>query len=269
MEARGHLRLDPGPGPQEDVQVQGQRDCPHRCARGIRLRRRALLGGLGQARRGHRLRDRADEDRPPPGHQAAQRLQVRAEPGRHRGLCGLRRPVRARATPWTGPCWPSSPTSSSRPPRRSRATTTPGPCRSPRASSGTSPTTTWSSSRTAPTVPPARSSRRPCWPPWRPAWTPCCASSRRSCRSPRRKSGAGGAPVRCTAPHGRPPSAIDGDTTLLATVGDRPQRHPQGQVRGQGQAAHRGALRDHHGLGGPHHPAEGRPGRPQGCGQRP
>ena len=32
----------------------------------------------------------------------------------------------------------------SRPPRRSRTTTTPGPCRSPRASSGTSPTTTWS-----------------------------------------------------------------------------------------------------------------------------
>ena len=90
VEARGHLRLDPGPGPEEDVQVQGQRDCAHRCARGVRLGRRPLLGGLGQARRGHRLRDRADEDRPPPGHQAAQRLQVRPEPGRHRGLGGFR-----------------------------------------------------------------------------------------------------------------------------------------------------------------------------------
>ena len=39
--------------------------------------------------RRHGLRDRADEDRPPPGHQAAERLQVRAEPGRHRELGGL------------------------------------------------------------------------------------------------------------------------------------------------------------------------------------
>ena len=46
-------------------------------------------------------------------------------------------------------------------------------------------------------------------------------------------------------------------------------RHPQGQVRGQGQAAHRGALRDHHGVGVADHAAEGRPGRPQGRGQRP
>ncbi len=49
----------------------------------------------------------------------------------------------------------------------------------------------------------------------------------------------------------------------------RAQRHPQGQVRGQGQAAHRGAVRDDHGLGVPHDAAEGRPRRPQGRGQRP
>ena len=60
----------------------------------VRLRRGPLLGRLGQARRGHGLRDRADEDRPPPGHQAAQRLQVRAEPGRHRELGGFHRPAR-------------------------------------------------------------------------------------------------------------------------------------------------------------------------------
>ena len=95
VEARRHFRLDPGPGPEEDVQVQGQRDCSHGRAGRVRLRRRALLGGLGPARCGHRLRDRADEDRPPPGHQAAQRLQVRPEPGRHRGFGRFRRPVGA------------------------------------------------------------------------------------------------------------------------------------------------------------------------------
>ena len=94
VEARGHLRLDPGPGPQEDVQVQGQRGGAHGCPERVRLRRRPLLGCLGQARRGHGLRDRADEDRPPPGHQAAERLEVRAEPGRHGELGGFRRPRR-------------------------------------------------------------------------------------------------------------------------------------------------------------------------------
>ena len=49
VEARGHLRLDPGPGPQEDVQVQGQRGGAHGCPQRVRLGRRPLLGGLGQA----------------------------------------------------------------------------------------------------------------------------------------------------------------------------------------------------------------------------
>ncbi|WP_376699724.1 valine--tRNA ligase [Micrococcus luteus] len=47
----------------------------------FRLGRRPLLGRLGPPRAVHRLRGGADEDRPPPGHQAAQRRQVRADLG--------------------------------------------------------------------------------------------------------------------------------------------------------------------------------------------
>ena len=45
---------------------------------GIRLRRRALLGGARRARRGHRVRCRPDEDRPQAGDEGAERLEVRA-----------------------------------------------------------------------------------------------------------------------------------------------------------------------------------------------
>ena len=88
--------------PQEDVQVQGQRGGPHRRAQRLWCRRRPLLGRLRQAWRRHGVRDCADEDRAAPGHQAAQRLQVRAEPGRHgvqragRGQRGAHQPARPR-----------------------------------------------------------------------------------------------------------------------------------------------------------------------------
>ena len=75
---RGDQRLDPGPGPQEDVEVQGQRGHPHGPAGGARVRRGPVLGGLGAAGHGRGVRGRPDEDRPPPGHQGAQRVQVRA-----------------------------------------------------------------------------------------------------------------------------------------------------------------------------------------------
>ena len=53
-----------------------------------------------------------------------------------------------------------------------------------------------------------------------------------------------GAPRRMAGSRWRSPAATP---PCWRTVGDRPQRHPEGQVRGQGQTAHRGALRDHHG----------------------
>ena len=108
---RGDLRLDPRPRPQEDVEVQGQRRHADGPARAVRHRRRALLGGVGPARRRHRVRRGADEDRPQAGHQAAQRQQVRARLRRAAG----RRACRPRRS--TGRCSPASPTSSTRRPR--------------------------------------------------------------------------------------------------------------------------------------------------------
>ena len=77
---RGDLGLGARPRPQEDVEVEGQRRHPAGAAAGVRLRRRALLGGARRPRRGHRLRRRPDEDRPAPGHQAAERVEVRPGP---------------------------------------------------------------------------------------------------------------------------------------------------------------------------------------------
>ena len=57
---------------------------PDGAARGARLRRRPVLGRLGAPGHGRRVRDRADEDRPPPGHQGAQRVEVRAVVRRRR-----------------------------------------------------------------------------------------------------------------------------------------------------------------------------------------
>ena len=78
VEERGDLRLGARPGSQEDVEVEGQRRHAAGAARGARVRRRALLGGERPARRGHGVRLGADEGRPPPRDQAAQRVEVRA-----------------------------------------------------------------------------------------------------------------------------------------------------------------------------------------------
>ena len=120
VDVRGDQRLDPRPGPQEDVQVQGQRGHAHGPARGARLRRRPLLGGLGTPRHGRRVRDRPDEDRPPPGHQGAQRLEVRAVVRRRRRAAVVARPRAGHRPSSTARCWPGWRTSSTRPPRRSR-----------------------------------------------------------------------------------------------------------------------------------------------------
>ena len=78
---RRAVGLDPRPRPQEDVEVEGQRRHAARPVRAVRHRRRALLGGLGPARRRHRVQRGPDEGRPQARHQAAQRHQVRARFG--------------------------------------------------------------------------------------------------------------------------------------------------------------------------------------------
>ena len=78
VEARDDQRLDPRPRPQEDEQVQGQRHHADRHAARARQRRDPLLGGLGPARHRRGAGHRPDEGRPAPGHQGAQREQVRA-----------------------------------------------------------------------------------------------------------------------------------------------------------------------------------------------
>ena len=130
---------------------------------------RALLGGQRPARHRHRVRRGPDEDRAPPGHQAAQRLTLRPRPGRvesRRPGHGdpAARPVHA------GRRWP---TSSTKRPRPSTATTTPAPSSAPRRSSGASATTTSSWSRAGRTAP--RAKRRRCRP------RPRCSSRCRSC----------------------------------------------------------------------------------------
>ena len=70
-------RLDPRPGPQEDVQVQGQRRDPDAAVRAVRHGRRALLGGVGPSGGRHGGQRGPDEGRSPAGDEAAQRHQVR------------------------------------------------------------------------------------------------------------------------------------------------------------------------------------------------
>ena len=126
------------PRPQEDVEVQGQRDDADRRPGALRHRRRPLAGRRRPARRGLAVRRDADEGRPPAGHQDPQRRQVRARPRR------LGRPVGRRGHRADRPrrCSPGSPPSSTRRPPRWRRSTTPGPSRSPSRSSGRSATTT-------------------------------------------------------------------------------------------------------------------------------
>ena len=85
---RGDLRLGARPGPQEDVQVQGQRGHADAPAGGARRRRGALLGGQRTSGHGHGVRPPADEGRSAPGGEAAERVQVRA-----RGSAAAGRPT--------------------------------------------------------------------------------------------------------------------------------------------------------------------------------
>ncbi len=109
---RRHLRLDPRPRPQEDVASRkGNVVTPMGLLERARHRRGALLGV--QRAPGHRPRVRpgADAGRPAARHQAAQRVEVRARPGRRRRARRTRSPSR-----WTGRCSPGCATSSRRRP---------------------------------------------------------------------------------------------------------------------------------------------------------
>jgi valyl-tRNA synthetase len=63
---------------EEDVEVEGQRRDARGAARGAWFGRGALLGGARRPRGRHRLRAGPDESGPTAGHQAAQRVAVRA-----------------------------------------------------------------------------------------------------------------------------------------------------------------------------------------------
>ena len=84
LDARHDLGLRRRPRPQEDVEVQGQRDDADRRPGALRHRRRPLAGRRGAARCGLAVRRGADEGRPAAGHQDPQRRQVR--PPRRRAL---------------------------------------------------------------------------------------------------------------------------------------------------------------------------------------
>ncbi len=120
--AHHHQRVDPRPGPQEDVQVEGQRRHADGAARGVRLRRGALLGLQRPPGDRHRARSGGHEDRPAPGHQGAERVEVRARPPGRRSRSRASTRCTRRSTSHCSRSWPSW---STRPPRRSRATTTP------------------------------------------------------------------------------------------------------------------------------------------------
>ena len=116
-------RLDPRPRPQEDDQVQGQRRHARRtCSSKYGADAVRYWAAIGPPRHRRRLRRRPDEGRPPAGDQGAQREQVRARRfGDVEGDLARRghRAARPRAARR------AAPTSSPRRPRRSRPTTTP------------------------------------------------------------------------------------------------------------------------------------------------
>ena len=79
LEARGDLRLDPRPGPQEDVEEQGQRgDARCTCSTSTAPTGCATGRCARAPRHRHRLRREGVEGRPAAGDQALQRRQVRA-----------------------------------------------------------------------------------------------------------------------------------------------------------------------------------------------
>ena len=76
VDQRGHLGVGARSGPQEDVQVQGQRRHAARAARGTRLRRRAVLGCERPTGYRYGVRSQADARRPPARDQASQCVEV-------------------------------------------------------------------------------------------------------------------------------------------------------------------------------------------------
>ena len=144
--------------------------------RGVRLGRRALLGGARRPRRRHRVRRRPDEDRPAPGDQAAERVEVRA--GARRGERRDHPAARSRHADRAGGA-------GRRGDRRARRLRVHARARAHRErSSGASATTTSSwSSRGATAIRASRGrrlgERARCR--WR--CRSCCGCSRRTCRS--------------------------------------------------------------------------------------
>ena len=177
--ARPGVRLHPRPGPQEDVEVQGQRRRPDRHPREVRRGRRPLARRDGPPGSGLAVRRDPDEGRPPAGDEGPQRVEVRARQRRR----DQREPVRGLRAGRLRAARPAGRRRSPRRPTRSRPTTTPPRWRRPRSSSGSSATTTSSWSRSA------RTTRRAAPPPRRPAprsrsrSTSSSGCSRRSCRT--------------------------------------------------------------------------------------
>ena len=133
---RGDLGLDPRPGPEEDVEVQGERGRPDRPARPVRLGRGAVLGGQRPVRGGHRVRPRAAQGRAAAGDQDTQRVEVRAV-ARGAGRAGHEAVDRSMLAALDDVVRRGDR-------RRWRPTTTPARSRRSSGSSGCSATTTWS-----------------------------------------------------------------------------------------------------------------------------
>ena len=147
---RRHLRLHRRPRPQEDVEVEGQRRHPGRHARGARLGCGALLGGIVAPRHRRRLRPaepEADQDRPPPGDQGAERGEVRPRLRRRPRRGRRRSPSRSTST-----CSPSSHAVVDDATALRRVRPRPRARGRPSSSSGPSATTTSNWSRSAPTA---------------------------------------------------------------------------------------------------------------------
>ncbi len=74
----------------------------------------------------------------------------------------------------------------------------------------------------------------------------CSGCSRRSCRSPPRRRGAGGRPAASTSSHGRQPVAAGGDPDLIDAALDVLGLRAPHEDRGQGQPAGRGRHAGRH-----------------------